>query len=789
MGYMRPQDDVVRIFDSPSPPLALPSPDGSRILLVEREPHPPLALLARPFLRLAGIRVDPQTGCQRVTARIASLRVLTVDGASEVTLDLPADRSFGVPAWSPDGSRLALLRHVELGRELWIADAATGEARVVTGLRVTDILSGGGPMAGQPSPMLRWTADGGLLVLAIPTDHPWPVLPELPAGPRTDETSGKRSQMATFQDLLAGEEDADLFERFATSRLVRVDPETGGVTELGAPGLIHRFEPSPDGSHLLVELLQRPFSHRVPWPFFARRGEIRDAAGAHVATLADLPVADEVPRHGVPTGPRSLRWQANAGASLICFEALDGGDPTATVPHRDRLLRWTPPFASFDEVMRTRHRAVDRRWLAEPGRLLLTEWDRDRRWRTVWLVDLAAPEDRRVLFDLSVNDAYHDPGSPVHRTPPSGHRLLRQEGDAIFLAGMGAAEQGARPFLDRLELGSGRTERLFQSAPDAYERFVCFAAAGGRIVTERQSRSEPPHLRLVDLAGGGQETVLTRVDDPHPDLTSATKRLIRYRRADGVPLNGMLHLPPGWRPGGPRLPVLLWAYPLDYSDPDTAGQVRGSEQTFSRLEGASPLWLLLRGWAVLSCSMPVVGDPETMNDTFVDQTVSSAEAAIDTLDEMGIVDRRRVVVSGHSYGAFMTATLLAHSRLFAAGIARSGAYNRTLTPFGFQTERRSYWEAAEVYHQVSPFTYANRIETPLLLIHGAEDGNSGTYPIQSERLFQAIQGNGGTARLVVLPFEDHAYRARESVLHVIAETLEWVDRHAAANQGEVSAAG
>ncbi|HEY4026503.1 MAG TPA: prolyl oligopeptidase family serine peptidase [Candidatus Dormibacteraeota bacterium] len=772
--------------------MAAPSPDGSRLLLIEPEPNPPVMLLGRPHLALGGVRVDPATGGLRCTSRIASFRVLPVDGRPEVPLRLPDDRSFGVPVWSPGGRWLALARHfgggLGTGKELWTVDAASGEARAVPGLGVTDTLSGPSwtpdtvALPGQPLPMLRWAPDGRLLAAAVPSGRPPLARAAMPEGPYVEDTNGKRSQAQTFQGLLASAEDDRLFQLAATSQLVRVDPASGAVERIGEPGLLYRFEPSPDGRWLLVERLQPPFSHRVPWSDFACRSEVWDAAsGRPVALVADRPVADEVPRHGVPTGARGVRWLANRDATLTWIEALDGGDPTVEAPHRERLLRWDAPFREApEEALRMRHRIVDRRWLAAPERLLLTELDIDRRWRTTWFVDLADPDARRVLFDLSVNDAYGDPGAPLMALRPSGHTVVRQDGDAIYLTGAGASREGARPFLDRYDLATGQTQRLFQSAADAYERFVCFAGgARDRIVIERESPTEPANLHVV--SGSGDRRPLTPRPDPHPEL-GATTRLIRYRRDDGVPLSGLLALPPGWCPGGPPLPLLLWAYPLDYSDPATAGQVRGSERTFTRVEGASPLWLLFRGWAVVYASMPVIGDPETMNDTFVDQVVASARAAVDELAESGVVDRRRVVVGGHSYGGLMTATLLAHSDLFAAGIARSGAYNRTLTPFGFQTERRSYWEAPDVYHRVSPFSHADRIRAPLLLIHGAADNNPGTFPIQSERLFQAIQGHGGTARLVVLPFEDHSYLSRESVLHVIAEMLDWTERHAPARE-------
>jgi dipeptidyl aminopeptidase/acylaminoacyl peptidase len=360
------------------------------------------------------------------------------------------------------------------------------------------------------------------------------------------------------------------------------------------------------------------------------------------------------------------------------------------------------------------------------------------------------------------------------RVRPNGEVVMRQDGDFIYLSGRGSTPKGDRPFLDRMNLRSLDKVRLFQSAEKSDERFLAFVSST-RILTTYQSRTEPPNQYLVDLLGK-RRVKLTDYADPAPQMTGIEKRLLKYHRGDGTPLTAFLYLPPGYQPGT-RIPMMLWAYPREFSDAGTAGQVRGSENGFVRLAGASHLFFLAQGYAVLDDpTMPVLGDPETMNDTYVEQIVAAAKAAVDTVVAMGIADPDRIGIGGHSYGAFMTANLLAHSDLFAAGIARSGAYNRTLTPFGFQSERRSFWEAPDVYMNVSPFRYASKINEPILLIHGEEDTNSGTFPIQSERMFQALQGNGATARLVMLPFEGHGYRARESVLHTLAEMTDWANQ-------------
>ncbi|MCX6144652.1 MAG: prolyl oligopeptidase family serine peptidase, partial [Ignavibacteriales bacterium] len=417
-------------------------------------------------------------------------------------------------------------------------------------------------------------------------------------------------------------------------------------------------------------------------------------------------------------------------------------------------------------------------WTGNPDQAVLTEIDRDRRWRTSTLLDLSNPTARKVLFDLSINDAYNDPGRPVYETRSDGERVILQDGDWIYLMGNGSSDKGDRPFLDKFDVTSLKKERLYTSGDNSLDRIVAFVKSSRATAIVRcESKTAVPNYFITELKTNVRKA-LTEFKDPAPQLTGMKKELVKYSRPDGVVLSGTLYLPPGYKQGT-RLPVLIWAYPMEYSDAGTAGQVRGSPNAFTFFRGASPLFFVTQGYAVLmDATMPVVGDAETMNNTFVEQIVAAAKAAIDKLDSMGVADRKRVVVSGHSYGAFMTANLLAHSDLFAAGIARSGAYNRTLTPFGFQSERRSFWEAPELYMKVSPFTYADKIKKPLLLIHGEADNNSGTHPIQSERLFQAIKGNGGTVRYVVLPFESHGYSARESVLHVLAEMFEWADKYA-----------
>ncbi len=770
-SYKQPPKDVVAALDAPRPPRTIVSPRRDAMLRVEVQPNPSIEYVAEPVLRLAGLRINPRAGCSQRIIRFTAISVQSLDGSPARPIGVPAGSFIEIPVWSHDGKKLAFTRDLEDGVELWIADVASGEARPIPKVRVNDVLSRS----------ITWSSDNRhILVVLVPEGRGQvPPAPNAPLGPNIQQSTGRLSQMATFQDLLTSPHDEQLFQHFATGQLARIDTQTGAVELIGSPALITDADPSPDEKYLLVHRVHQPFSYRVPYSYFARATEVWDAAGRLVATIAELPVSDDVPRQGVPTGPRREAWQPLHEARLLWVEALDGGNPRTKVPHRDKIMALAAPFTDKPTVvMNVQHRFAGFAWLPEKDQALYTETDRDRRWRTTAWVDLTKPDDsRKVLFDLSINDAYKDPGTPLTVTSPDGVTTILRDGDSIYLHGQGARPAGSRPFLDKMDLKTGQKTRLFECALAAYESPLCFVGdSRSTVLISHESDTEPPNEYTVDLASGSKKQ-LTEYRDPAPQLTGLKKELIQYRRRDGVPLSGTLYLPRDYKEGT-RLPLIIWAYPLEYSDPATAGQVRSSPYRFTLFGGPSELFFATQGYALLdNATMPVVGDPETMNDSYIEQISASAQAAIEALDKKGVIDPKRVGVGGHSYGAFMTANLLAHTDLFAAGIARSGAYNRSLTPFGFQTERRSYWEATDLYTKMSPFTYANKINEPILLIHGEADNNSGTFPIQSERLFQAIKGNGGIARLVLLPHESHGYRARESVLHVLAEMLEWADRY------------
>jgi len=606
------------------------------------------------------------------------------------------------------------------------------------------------------------------------------------------DTLGSRAASSTYEarDLLRNPHDADLFDYYTRSQLALVEVPSGKLTLLGQPAIYSRVEPAPGGKHLLVEQIERPYSYLRPYNRFPKIVEVWDTSGKLVEQIAKIPLADRVPIRGVEPGPRGFDWHSLDPATLIWAEALDGGDPKAKVPFRDKAMI-RPLTAQAEELFRTPERLSGLAWLEKDNLALISDYDQEKHWTRTWIHRRGdAREKARLLWDRSDDDRYGDPGSPLNKTLPTNHFAIRVEGDHIFLRGQGASPDGNRSFLDRLNLTTLETQRLFRCDKEHVETAVDWLdPAEGTFLTRQESPTEFPNyfVRKLDqkplqnvVAGEARYASslkpITAFPDPFPMLKGHTKQRFTAQRHDGVAVNFTLFLPPNHKPGV-KLPTVFWAYPLDYTEATNASQVEGSTKEFTFVGGTSNLFLLLQGYAVMEVSMPVVGPVESAYDTFIEQLEANAKAAIDKADELGVIDRERIGVGGHSHGALMTATFMAHSNLFRAGVARSGAYNHTLRPFGFQNERRTLYDAKDTYVKLSPLIQADKIKKPLLLIHGEIDSNPGTVPLQSEKLFEALRGLGAPARLVMLPYEDHGYRAQESTEHVLYETIAWFDTH------------
>ena len=659
-----------------------------------------------------------------------------------------------------------------------MVDVAEGRARRLLEQPLNAVLGSG----------FDWLPDSsGLIALLRPRDQgPQPESDGIPRGPNIQETrgSGQVQSLRTYQDLLRNPHDEAVFAYYMTRQLARVALD-GTVTHIGVPEMYVGASVSPDGRHLLRQRLERPFSYAVPFSRFPRRIDVIDLDGRLLHTVATLPLVEGLPtgNDAVATGVRRISWRADAPATLVWAEAQDGGDPAREAAVRDRVFAHAAPFSGEPQVLADlsmRYGGVQ--WGHGELALLSEYWWKSRQLRE-WRLRPDAGVAPELLREGSFEDRYADPGSPVMQVDDRGFgRLLTTgDGETIYRMGAGASAEGDRPFLDRQDFATGNTERLFHSEAPWYESpFALLDADASRILTTRESPTEPAQVLLRRPASEDAPVALTDFPHPTPQLRDVRKEQIRYARADGVELTAELYLPAGYDAtrDGP-LPMLMWAYPEEFKSADAASQVTGSPHRFNRISYWGPLAYLAQGYAVLDGpSMPIVGEGDAEpNDTYIEQLVASAQAAVDEVVRRGVADRDRIAVGGHSYGAFMTANLLAHSDLFRTGIARSGAYNRSLTPFGFQAEERNYWQATDTYQAMSPFSHADRINEPLLIIHGEEDNNSGTFPMQSERLFAAMKGLGGTARLVMLPRESHGYRARESILHMLAETSEWLEAH------------
>ena len=789
-GYQLPPAALQAIVDAPRAPALSLSPKRNLAAMLRSPSLPGISEVAQPELKLAGVRINPRTYSASRFAFGSGLSLLDIDTQKEHPVSgLPRDLRVADLNWSPDQRHLAFThiayagagaKGADTGVELWLVDIGTRIARKLSSQPLSTVYGRG----------FTWMPDSqSLLVRLKPAKlGKAPQASGVPSGPSLQDSQpgGGQKQLRTYPDLLKNEDDAKLFEHYVTVQLALVDL-TGKVRPVGQPGPFSGMAVAPGGKYLLTSSIARPYSYIVPASSFGKRIEVRDLHGALVHTVANRPLEEGLPpgNDAVSGGVREVSWRVDAPATQVWTEAQDGGDPARAAEIRDIVYTQAAPFAAAPVVLaRLASRFADIAWGRGDVALLTEHWYKTRAVKQ-WRIAPDAPDTpAELLYAGSSEDRYNDPGAPVMQPDGAGlPRLMIAPDNSILLDGAGASAEGDRPFLDRLNLTTKKKERLFQSSAPYYENVVAVLNDDGtRLLSTRESPTERPnyYVRNLNLAGPAQLTALTRFPHPTPQLKDVSKEQIRYQRADGVDLTATLMLPPNYdaKRDGP-LPLLMWAYPQEFKSSSAASQTTGSPFRFNAVGYWGPAAFLAMGYAVLdNPSFPIVGKgEEEPNDSYLPQLVADAQAAVDEVVRRGVAERHRIAIGGHSYGAFMTGNLLAHTRLFRAGIARSGAYNRTLTPFGFQSEERPFWKAQDVYQAMSPFNNADKIKDALLMIHGEQDNNSGTFPIQSERMFQAIKGLGGTARLVMLPNESHAYRARESILHMLYETNNWLDKY------------
>lgn len=793
-GYRLPPAALQAVVDAPRVPMLVLSPGRNLATMVQRPTLPGIREVAQPELKLAGLRINPRTYAASRFLFGQGLHLLDLATQKETPIDgLPASLRIADSEWSPDQRYFAFSHHAlgdednSAGVELWLVDIAKRSARKL-GEQALHAVHGKG---------FAWMPDSlALLVHLKPANPgPAPMASGIPNGPNAQDSQadGKARQLRTYPDLLKNDDDIRLFAHYARNQLALIDL-TGKTRAIGKPDFFTNASVSPNGQYLLTQKIEAPFSTLVPQNSFPERIEIRAINGEPVHTLATLPLEEGLPpgNDAVRPGVRAASWRADAAASVVWAEAQDGGDPNRKLDApavRDIVYMQAAPFDAPPQVLaRLGMRFSEVLWGRGDLALIREDWHKTRVYQQ-WQIAPDAPAKAAVLvFGGSSEDRYQAPGDPVTQADAAGHQRLsilaaNTPDESILLIGEGASAEGDRPFIARFNLKTKSSTQLFRSAAPYFERVAAVLDQEGRdLLSWREAPTERPNyfIRHLSLATDAQLTALTHFPHPLPQLKDVQKEKIRYKRADGVDLNATLYLPPRYeaKRDGP-LPLLMWAYPHEFKSASAASQVTGSPYMFNSISYSNAQAFVAMGYAVLdNPSMPIIGEGEKEpNDTYLQQLIASAQAAVDEVVRRGVADRHRIAIGGHSYGAFMTANLLAHTRLFRAGLARSGAYNRTLTPFGFQAEERQFWQAKEIYQAMSPFNYADKIKDALLLVHGEQDNNPGTFPIQSERMFQALKGLGARARLVMLPNESHGYRARESIMHMLAESNDWLETY------------
>ena len=769
--YKKPPEVISSLIEAePQPNLSFNN-KGDMALVMKRDGYKPIEDLAIEELRIAGTRIDPKRYTSSRMTYYKSFSMIDINTGENINLDYPKDGKFSFFSWSPDETKIAYTNTTDAGVELWVVDLNTKKSKKLSEKYINDILV---------SPF-QWFNSGSNLLVSYRCNSDMPLIKSVPSGPIIQQTNNQNAPSRTYQDLIKNKNDEIQFEYYSCIELHKVSTK-GSESEFIDSGMIKDYDISPDQDYLLVKKIKKPFSYLVPYYRFPYEIKTINLDNNIETIIADISI-DEVRPIGFDAtrvGIRSVSWRDDMGSELYWVEANDNGDPKVEVDGRDIVYTLESPFnGNKNELLRTKLRFSNIRW-STGNYAILTERLWKNRNEVTSLVDLENRSIEKVLFDRQYDDIYSNPGSPVYKRNDFNRNVVDIKKNLVYMIGQGGSPEGYKPFLSVLDLKSLKNKILFRSEAPYYETPVKVSTNNiNALITSRESNSENPNYFLRDIKNGTKRQI-TFFENPYKKLEQLKKEVINYKRKDGIDLSAVVYTLNSYNSNNEgRLPVLIWAYPREYTSKKVASQVRNSPYRFTRINYGSPIFWALRGYAVMaSTEMPIVGfDGDQPNDSFREQLIMNAEAAIDKIVDMGVGDRDRVGLGGHSYGAFMTANLLAHSDLFAAGIARSGAYNRTFTPFGFQREERTYWEAPELYNYMSPFMHADKVNEPLLLIHGEEDNNSGTFPVQSIRFFNAIKGHGGTSKLVMLPRESHGYRAKESILHMLHEMDSWLENY------------
>lgn len=778
LTYQQPPEEILELVNAPTAPSVLIADDGEHMLLLYSDYYKTIAELSETELRLAGLRINPKTNIGSRTNYYNNIVVKKIGEKDGTQVEgLPKNPRLANFNWSPDQSKMAFTHTTSEGVEVMVLDVETAKATKLTDAHVN----------ANMGDVINWFKDGeSILVKMLPGDRKplVDVSEAIPDGPTISANDGKKAQNRTYQDLLKNPNDEFNFEQLARSELYKVKLD-GSKTKWKETDMYTSISFSPDGSYVMTVTLDKPFSYLVPYYRFPNTTNIFDKNGKLVKKMLEIPLIEDLPQGFMAerTGMRDLSWRNDKPATLVYVEALDGGDPQNEVPYRDEVFELEAPFnGQGKSILKTKNRFSWIQWGNDDIAIAHDRWWNDRNTKT-YLFDPSNPEkEPKIISDRNYQDVYSNPGNFITKRNENGSWVLSlDKNNNAYLLGDGYTEEGQFPFLEKMDLNTLKKTRLYTSKLEGkLERLIEYNPEKDQLLVRIESPSEYPNYYYKSVIKRKGPMQLTAFENPYQSIQNVHKEVITYKRDDGLELTGTLYLPVGYdMQKKEKMPMILWAYPREFKDKNSASQNTQNPNEFTYPYWGSPIYWVTRGYVVLDdASFPIIGEgDEQPNDTFRSQLVANAKAAIDAVDAMGYIDTERVAVGGHSYGAFMVANLLSHSDLFAAGIARSGAYNRTLTPFGFQSEERNYWEAPEVYYTMSPFMHSEKMKTPLLLVHGEADNNSGTYPMQSERYFNALKGLGATVRLVMLPKESHGYRAKESILHLLWEQDQWLEKY------------
>jgi dipeptidyl aminopeptidase/acylaminoacyl peptidase len=776
--YQKPSKSILELADYERAPAVSMDTKKEYMLLSYRNTYKTLDELNQDELRLGGLRINPTTNIASTVSYINNVKLRKIKDSNEIQVTgLPENPHITNLSWSPNETKIAFSHTTNSGVALYVIDVASAKATQLTEATVNANL-------GNP---FSWYNDSEtILVKMLPKNRP-ALLDEkknLPEGPIVSNTSGTISQNRTYQDLLKNKTDEANFENIMTSELytVRLD----GSTALFKSADMYAGETfSPDGNYLMISTIQKPFSYIVPLNRFPSKTVVYDKAGKEIKTVNELPLNEIMPKGfmATRTGKRGMSWRNDQAATLYYAEALDEGNPENKVDYRDVVMQWKAPFDKDPTlILKTKQRYAGIIWGNETTAIAYDQWYDTRNTKTYLFNPADANQEPKIITDRNSQDIYSDPGNFETIKNEFGKQVLAIENNNLYLLGAGFTKSGQFPFIDEFNLKSLQSKRVYTSTyKDKKEDLLSIEDfKKGEVLVQIQSKNEYPNYYFRNIKKKGQLTPITKFKNPFESIKNVSKEVIQYTRKDGVALSGTLYLPVGYdKAKKEKLPLLIWAYPAEYKDKNSAGQNNQNSNEFTFPYYGSFVYWVTKGYVVLDdASFPIIGEGKTEpNDNFISQLVDNAAAAIDAVDALGYIDRKKVAIGGHSYGAFMTANLLTHSDLFACGIARSGAYNRTLTPFGFQSEQRNYWESPEVYNTMSPFMNANKMKTPLLLVHGEADNNPGTFTLQTERYFQALKGLGAPARMVILPKEAHGYAAKENILHLLWEQDQFLEKY------------